>query len=150
MIGKLFAFLVPARLPHGLRRLCLGRPPGRRAVSVRRPGPGGMVGLAAHGAGHGSHWSHGQARAASLQDAERGGLLADDGLLLGRCLPEKPSKRAAVLALLAPRLGSESACRTFLAAFFGKQWIADRMLRTHTHVHLATIAPTGAGKASAC
>ncbi len=42
--------------------------------------------------GSGSGWSHGQAKFTSLHEAERGGLLADDGLILGRCLPEKPSK----------------------------------------------------------
>jgi type IV secretion system protein VirD4 len=94
----------------------------------------------------GSDWSHGQAKIASLQDAERGGLLADDGLILGRCLPEKPTKRAALLALFSAQVSSETACRMFLAAFFGKQWYADRMLRICKYVHLATFAPAGAGK----
>lgn len=119
-------------------------------ICVRFPFP--ALGLAAWMAwrrvrsGQGSDWSHGQARVASLQDAESGNLLAADGLILGRCLPEKPTKRAALLALLSPRVGPETACRMFLAAFFGKQWNADRMIRIRTYVHLATFGPAGSGK----
>jgi type IV secretion system protein VirD4 len=96
--------------------------------------------------GHASNWSHGSAEIAGLPLMERGGLLDDDGLILGRCLPEKPSKPAALLALLSPQFSSETACRMFLAAFFGAQWSAGRMVRTRNHVHLATFAPAGAGK----
>ena len=96
--------------------------------------------------GHGSNWSHGSATIASLPQIERAGLLADDGLILGRCLPESPSKRAAVLALISPLVSSEVACRMMLAAFFGKGWYADKMVRIRDHVHLATYAPAGAGK----
>jgi type IV secretion system protein VirD4 len=94
----------------------------------------------------GSGWSHGAAKISNLQDAERGGLLAEDGLILARCLPEKPPKLAAVFALLSPRMGSAAACRTFLAALYGRRWYAERMLRTRSYVHLLTCAPAGAGK----
>jgi type IV secretion system protein VirD4 len=96
--------------------------------------------------GYGSGWSHGQARTASMQEAERGGLLADHGLILGRCLPDIPSKWTAVRALLSLRVSSDTACRMFLAAFFSKKWLAGRMIRVRTHVHLATFGPAGAGK----
>ena len=94
----------------------------------------------------GSAWSHGSAAVASHADIDRGGLLAEDGLILGSCLPEKPSKRAALLALLSPRVRSGSAVRLFLAAFFSRRWTQDRWLRLASHVHLATFAPAGAGK----
>ena len=96
--------------------------------------------------GLGSDWSHGSASIASLPQMENGGLLDGNGLILGRCLPETPAKRAALLGLLSPRVGSETACRTFLAAYFGKQWVADRMVKVRDYVHLATYAPAGAGK----
>ena len=94
----------------------------------------------------GSSWSHGSAEFSGLAAMEKGGLLPDDGLILGRCLPEKPSKLAAILGLLNPRILSKSACRLFLAAFFGRGWLADRMIRLRTPIHLATFAPAGAGK----
>lgn len=106
----------------------------------------GLVAWRRLGRHHGSSWTHGSATIASSMQIERAGLMADEGLMLGRCLPDKPSKSAALSALLNPMIGHETACRTFLAAFFSKQWLADRMLRLTSYIHLATYAPAGAGK----
>ncbi len=94
----------------------------------------------------GSAWSHGSATVSGLPEIEKAGLLAEDGLILGRCLPERPSRRAALLGLVNPAVGSKSACRMFLAAFGGRHWIEGRMLRLRSPIHLATYAPAGAGK----
>jgi type IV secretion system protein VirD4 len=99
--------------------------------------------------GYGSGWSHGQATTANMQVTERGGLLDDHGLILGRCLPDIPSKWTAVRALLSLRVSSDTACRMFLAAFFSRKWLAGRMIRLASHVHLLTCAPAGAGKGTA-
>jgi hypothetical protein len=72
----------------------------------------------------GSSWSHGTATTASLVQIERAGLLSDQGLILGRVIPEKPSKWSAICGLISPRLGSEAAVRLFLGSFFGRRWYA--------------------------
>ena len=94
----------------------------------------------------GSDWSHGSAAVASVAEMERAGMLDGDGLILGRCLPERPSRREAILGLLSPRVSSEAACRRFFAAFFGTHWYSDCMVRVRDYVHLLTCAPAGAGK----
>ena len=73
----------------------------------------------------GTH-AHGSARLASLSEMDKAGLLADDGVLLGRALPEAPSLAAAAAALLSPFVGSETACRGFLAASFSKRWLGRK------------------------
>ena len=94
---------------------------------------------------HATH-AHGSARVASLYEVEKAGLLADDGVLLGRALPESASPLAAAAALLSPSVGSQSACRGFLAATYSKRWSGERLIRTNSHVHLATFSPPGGGK----
>ena len=90
--------------------------------------------------------AHGSARMASFYDMERAGLFAEDGLLLGRALPEAPSLAAAAAALLSPWVRSETACRGFFAATYSKRWRSERLIRTNRHVHLATFSPSGGGK----
>ncbi len=90
--------------------------------------------------------SYGSAATASLSQMESGGLLCDDGLILGRCLVDPPSLRAGALALFSPGIGSDLACRTFLAGLFGHGSIGDRLIRVKNHVHLATFSPAGGGK----
>ena len=89
---------------------------------------------------------HGSARVASLYEMEKAGLLAEDGLLLGRALPDPPSLAAATAALLSPCVRSETACRGFLAATYSKRWQRERLIRTNKHVHFATFSPAGGGK----
>jgi len=90
--------------------------------------------------------SYGSATTASLSRMESGGLLSEDGLILGRCLADPPSLRAGALALFSPRTGSDLACRTFFAALFGGKWLSNRLIRVTDHVHLLTCSPTGGGK----
>jgi type IV secretion system protein VirD4 len=146
MIGKLIAF--PCRIVFIMA--CGVFAFGMVLIGVRFP----FVALAVAGVvawrrlrrGYGSDWSHGSAIIAGLPEIEQAGLLDGDGLILGRCLPERPSRRAAMLGLLSPLVGSEAACRMFLAAFFGTQWYADCMIRVRSYIHLLTCAPAGAGK----
>jgi type IV secretion system protein VirD4 len=90
--------------------------------------------------------SYGTATTASLSQMESGGLLSEDGLILGRCLAEPPSLLGAALGLFSPWISSELACRTFLAALFGGGWIRDRLIRVTGYVHLLTCSPAGGGK----
>ena len=90
--------------------------------------------------------SHGSATVASLSTIEQGGLFAEDGLILGRCLAESPSAGAAIAALFNPMIRSEMAVRMFLAAFVSKSWLCDQLLRVGSFVHLASISPAGGGK----
>ena len=59
---------------------------------------------------------------------------------------EKPSLGQAARLLVDPRVGSEVACRMFLAAFHRSRWAAERIIRIHTFCHLLTVAPAGKGK----
>src|SRR5262249_49804515 len=86
------------------------------------------------------------ARLASLGEMSAGGLLAEDGLILGRCLAERPSLTQAVRSLLSPFIRTDWACRMFLAAVFGRGWVGSRLMRTKNHVHLLTCSPAGGGK----
>ena len=91
--------------------------------------------------------AHGSARMASFYEMEKAGLFADDGLLLGRALPEAPSLAAAAAALVYPLASrSETACRGFFAAAYSKRWRSEQLIRTNRHVHLATFSPSGGGK----
>jgi type IV secretion system protein VirD4 len=89
---------------------------------------------------------HGSARTASMVEVEKAGLLADDGLLLGRCLPETPSLPAAIGGLIDPHVRSDTACRGFFAATYGNRWRSEQLIRTNNYVHLATFSPAGGGK----
>ena len=95
----------------------------------------------------GSGWTHGTAREATLEDAARCGLLAQDGLILGRAsLLSPPTRLRAMWLLFSPGLSSELACSLFLTAFLGAGGLSGRMIRIRSYVHLATFAPAGAGK----
>ena len=89
---------------------------------------------------------HGSARTASIMEMEQAGLLADDGLLLGRCLPETPSLPAAAGGLVRRLVSSDTACRGFFAAAYSKRWRSEQLIRTNNYVHLATFSPAGGGK----
>jgi hypothetical protein len=141
MIGRLFAFSC-----RSVFLLACGVFAGGMVlIGIQFPFvPLAAAGVAAWGRlrrAYGSNWSHGSATIAGLPEIERAGLLAGDGLILGRCLPERPSRWAAVLGLLSPRVGSEAACRMFLAAFFGTKWYADRMIRINQFVPMLTCSP---------
>lgn len=144
MIGKLTAFLCRIVLVLACNIFGWG------VILIGMRFPSVVVAALAYAAwrrlrrGDSSAWSHGSATIAGARDIE--GLLTGEGLILGRCLPEKPSKRRGIFSLISPWIGSETACRTFLAAFFGKQWYADRMIRVRDPIHLATYGPAGAGK----
>jgi type IV secretion system protein VirD4 len=90
--------------------------------------------------------SYGSADTATPTQMEGGGLFADHGPILGRVLAERPSLRAAIAALFRPSVGSEAACRIFLAAVFGARWLNSRLIKVNTFVHLVTFSPTGGGK----
>jgi type IV secretion system protein VirD4 len=96
----------------------------------------------------GSGYAYGTARVASVADLARGGLLAKDGLILGRVgYTRRPSGGQAVRALLSSRLASDVACRVFLAAFpFLGSRQANEFVRINKFVHLMTVAPAGKGK----
>ncbi len=94
----------------------------------------------------GSSWSHGSATTASMGQLEKHGLLGGQGLMLARSFPDSPSKLGAAIGLIAPRISSQAACLSFLAAFYGRRWRTEPMIRLRKHVHIATYAPAGAGK----
>ena len=77
---------------------------------------------------------------------ESGGLLCEEGLILGRCLADPPLLRAAILALFWPGTRSDLACRMFFAALFGGKWLRNRLIRVTSFVHLLTCSPAGGGK----
>jgi type IV secretion system protein VirD4 len=90
--------------------------------------------------------SYGSARVASVAEMGRGGLLAEDGVILGRCLPEAPSLAEGVGSLLNPTVKSDIAVRSFFAATYDDRWLSERLIRTNEHVHIATFSPAGGGK----
>lgn len=94
----------------------------------------------------GSGWAFGTARVADIADMAAGGLLSDEGLILGRVGHARPTRMQGVRALFNRRIGTDMACRLFLASVFGPRWISDRFIRVQDYVHLITFAPTGAGK----
>ena len=94
-----------------------------------------------------SLWSHGTARMAWDFDLLRHGMLGKTGLIMGRVgVEEKPSLGQAARLLVDPRIGSEVACRMFLAAFHRSCWAAERIIKINTFCHLLTVAPAGKGK----
>ena len=95
----------------------------------------------------GGGWSHGSARFATTGELARGGMLGEEGLILGRVSgAERPSRWSALFGLLSPGIRAEPAVGRFLAAFFNSQWMANRILRVTDYVHLATFSRTGGGK----
>ena len=90
--------------------------------------------------------SYGSAATASLSLMESGGLLSEDGLILGRCLADPPPLRAGVFGLFWPGTRSDLACRMFFASLFGGKWLSNRLIRVTNYVHLLTCSPAGGGK----
>ncbi len=95
--------------------------------------------------GGGTH-AYGSAKVASRAEMQRGGLLQDDGVILGRCLPGPPSLAEGVGCLLDPAVPSDRAVRSFFAATYGDRDWSERLIRTRDHVHIASFSPTGGGK----
>lgn len=94
----------------------------------------------------GSGWAFGTARVADIADMAAGGMLSDDGLILGRVGHARPTRTQGVRALFNRRIGTDMACRLFLGSLLGPRWISDRFIRVQDYVHLITFAPSGAGK----
>ena len=92
--------------------------------------------------------SHGTARVCSIREMGQAGMLGnEDGLILGRVGGQvRPSKFAAIRALLSPSLPSDRACGIFFAAFFRSRWMGNQLIRVRDAVHLATFSRTGGGK----
>lgn len=67
--------------------------------------------------------AYGSARASSIGELSRAGMLGDDGLILGTCgYMGRPTRWQGLRALFST-MPAPLACRLFLAAFFGKQWM---------------------------
>jgi type IV secretion system protein VirD4 len=90
--------------------------------------------------------SYGSATVASVGQMDKGGLLAEGGVILGRCLPDRPRLAEGVRSLLSPAVSSDTAARTFFAATYNKRWLSERLICVNDHVHIATFSPTGGGK----
>jgi type IV secretion system protein VirD4 len=90
--------------------------------------------------------SYGSATISTTADMERGGLLQDDGIILGRCLPEPPTLMEGVGSLINPAIGNDVAVRSFFAAAFSYRWMSERLIRTTDHINIATFSPAGGGK----
>ena len=89
----------------------------------------------------------GTARLANLVDLLRGGMLGNDGWIMGRLrFVPPPARGQALRSLLSPFVGSELACQMVFSAFWDRWWRNDRFLRISDGVHAATFAPAGAGK----
>jgi type IV secretion system protein VirD4 len=146
MIGKLWALLCRIMLVAA----CCGVVSGLVVMGLRFPHVGivGLFGLLLMGRG-GVRVStnYGSAEIASILEMQRRGMLGrSEGLILGRTLPDWISKRSALLGLILPTVASDTACRTFLAAFVSRWWLQGQLIRITDYVHLATFAPAGAGK----
>jgi type IV secretion system protein VirD4 len=90
--------------------------------------------------------SYGSATLATTADMDRGGLLQDEGVILGRCLPETPSLGEGVSNLLNPAIRSDVAVGSFFAATVSDRWLSDRLIRTNDAIHILTCSPAGGGK----
>ncbi|APW58638.1 type IV secretory system conjugative DNA transfer family protein [Paludisphaera borealis] len=91
--------------------------------------------------------THGSACWADMATLARSGMLADEGLILGRTGATDPMSRwRALKGLLSPRLRSDMACCLFYHAFFTRRWGGSRMIRLQRMIHAATFAPAGKGK----
>lgn len=122
---------------------------GLYVLAVRLPGLAVVVALLAYwmrrNSGAASD-AYGSARTASITEMMWGGLLADDGLILGRCMGGgSTSLLAAVLGLLNPAMRADAACRLAFASLFGIG-LKDRLIRITSYVHLLTCSPAGGGK----
>ena len=90
--------------------------------------------------------AYGSATTAGVGQMERGGLLADHGVILGRLFPERPTLWEGIGRLLNPTVRSDIAVRSFFAAVFRGRWLGEKLIRTNAHVHIATFSPAGGGK----
>jgi type IV secretion system protein VirD4 len=91
--------------------------------------------------------SHGSSNWASMNTLARGGLLGDDGLILGRAGYADPIPRwRALMGMLNPSVRSDIACTLFFHSFFNWRRGSRRMIRLQRMIHCATFAPAGKGK----
>ena len=99
----------------------------------------------------GSGYSHGTARAMTVDEIRKNGLLSGDdgcGLIMGTsAYADPPSRWQAMRMLFNPLIGSATACKLMAAAFWGRTH--GGIVRIRDHVHLLTVAPAGAGKSVA-
>src|SRR3954453_22348760 len=77
--------------------------------------------------------AYGSATTAGVGQMERGGLLADNGVILGRLFPERPTLREGIGRLLNPTVRSDIAVRSFFAAVFRVPWLGEKLIRTNNH-----------------
>lgn len=92
--------------------------------------------------------AYGSARLASLPEMELAGLLADDGIMLGRAgVTVPPTLLQGVFGLINPFYRSDRAVAQLMSALFPR-WGANRILRTRRFTHLLTVAPAGKGKST--
>jgi type IV secretion system protein VirD4 len=84
--------------------------------------------------------AYGSATTAGVRQMQRGGLLDDDGMILGRCFFDSPSLKQAAASLVNPFV------RSFFAAAYSRRWLSEKLIRTNSHIHIATFSPAGGGK----
>lgn len=89
--------------------------------------------------------AYGSAAFADRRDVDRGAMLNETGLILGRqgLLP-RPTRRQALGSLVNPLVDSEQAAHDCFAAFLGQR--SDGFIRVPDPVHLLTVSPAGGGK----
>ena len=95
--------------------------------------------------------SHGSSRLTRAAEVLQWGLTGKDGLIMGKVGPSPPLSRLEGIKMLCnPAIGSTMACQGFLAAFYNRRWMSERLIRVRGVTHLSTIAPTGKGKGRSC
>ena len=97
---------------------------------------------------YGGGYAHGTARVANGMDLYANNLLGQDGLILGRTdYTARPTFGEAFRHLFTlPLSRSDTAVALMRAAFSGKKWGRNGIIRLHSYVHLLTCARTGGGK----
>jgi type IV secretory pathway TraG/TraD family ATPase VirD4 len=93
--------------------------------------------------------AYGSAAICSNREMEKGGLLSEEGIILARVLPERPSLRESIGGLVDPAIPSPAALRRFASGLYGLDWNSDRFIRVRNHIHLLTCSPAGGGKGTA-
>ena len=96
----------------------------------------------------GGGYAHGTARLATAMDLHAHHLLGQDGIILGRAsYTAGPTLGEAFRYLLTlPPWRSDTAVSLVFAAFAGKKWGRDKIIRIYDYVHVLTCAATGRGK----
>jgi type IV secretion system protein VirD4 len=97
----------------------------------------------------GASTAHGSARVANVIDLYANGLLGgEDGLILGRAsYTAGPTLGEAFRYLITlPPWRSDTAVALVFAAFSGRRWGRDGIIRVRNYVHLLTCSKTGGGK----